>query len=41
MKNEDQPLGGPRKPMKIRTIIAVTCSALAAHLAKRWAALLS
>ena len=29
MKNEDQPIGKRRKPMKIRTIIAATCAALA------------
>src|SRR5262249_39676810 len=29
MKNEDQPTGRRRMPMKIRTIIAVTCAALA------------
>src|SRR6185437_16036995 len=29
MKNEDQPIGRRRKPMKIKTIIAVTCAALA------------
>lgn len=28
MKNEDQPIGRSRKPMKIRTIIAATCAAL-------------
>src|SRR5437667_11373180 len=28
MKNEDQPIGRRRKPMKIRTIIAATCAAL-------------
>jgi quercetin dioxygenase-like cupin family protein len=27
MKNEDQPIGRSRKPMKIRTIIAATCAA--------------
>ena len=26
MKNEDQSMGGRRKPMKIRTIIAATCA---------------
>jgi hypothetical protein len=29
MKNEDQPKGRRRKPMKIRTIIAASCVALA------------
>ena len=29
MKNEGQPLGRGRKPMKIRTIIVATCAALA------------
>jgi Flp pilus assembly protein CpaB len=29
MKNEDQPIGRRRKLMKIRTIIATTCAALA------------
>jgi quercetin dioxygenase-like cupin family protein len=28
-KNEDKPIGGRRNPMKIRTIIAATCAALA------------
>ena len=28
MKNEDQPTGRRRKPMKIRTIIAATCAVL-------------
>src|SRR5258708_33463116 len=33
MKNEDQPIERRRKPMKIRTIIAATCAALAFSLA--------
>ena len=33
MKNEDQPIGRRRKPMKIRTIIAATCAALAFSMA--------
>jgi hypothetical protein len=33
MKNEDQPQGRGRKPMKIRTIIAATCAALAFSMA--------
>lgn len=33
MKNEDQPIGRSRKPMKIRTIIAATCAALAFSMA--------
>ena len=33
MKNEDQPIGRWRKPMKIRTIIAATCVSLAFSMA--------
>ena len=33
MKNEDQLIDGRRKPMKIRTIIAATCAALAFSMA--------
>ena len=33
MKNEDQPMGRSRKPMKIRTIIAATCAAVAVSMA--------
>lgn len=33
MKNEDQPMGRGRKPMKIRTIIAAICAALAFSMA--------
>ena len=33
MKNEDQPICRGRKPMKIRTIIAATCAALAFSMA--------
>src|SRR5258708_9828817 len=33
MKNEDQPIDRSRKPMKIRTIIAATCAALAFSMA--------
>jgi len=33
MKNEDQPIGRRRKPMKIRTIIAATSAALAFSMA--------
>ena len=33
MKNEDQPIGRSRKPMKIRAIIAATCAALAFSMA--------
>src|SRR5262245_5176936 len=33
MKNEDQPIGRRRKPMKIRTIIVATCAALAISMA--------
>ena len=33
MKNQDQIQGGERKPMKIRTIIAATCAALASSMA--------
>src|ERR1700741_1019791 len=33
MKNEDQPIGRRRKPMKIRIIIAATCAALAFSMA--------
>src|SRR5258707_3296302 len=33
MKNEDQPIGRRRKPMKIRTAIAATCAALALSMA--------
>src|SRR3954466_3804964 len=33
MKNEDQPSGRGRKPMKIRTIITATCAALAFSMA--------
>src|SRR5262245_30021856 len=33
MKNEDQPIGRRRKPMKIRTTVASTCAALALSMA--------
>src|SRR3546814_5269250 len=33
MKNENQSMGRRRKPMKIRTIIAATCTALAFSMA--------
>ena len=33
MKDEDQPIDKRRKPMKIRTIIAATCAALAFSMA--------
>ena len=33
MKNEDQPIGRPEKPMKVRTIIAATCAAFAFSMA--------
>ena len=33
MKDEDQPIDRRRKPMKIQTIIAATCAALAFSMA--------